>query len=88
MCCNQCQCFGFTGGLQHWVEHSKALLRVSLNKQEGIWCLLLLLANTALTVTATIITAIGVVATNNTTVLAIEVRTIAKNQTSRQTLVK
>lgn len=76
MCPNQCQCFGFTGGLQPWVEHSKALLCVSLNKQEGIWCLLLLLANTALTVTATIITAISVVATNNTTVLAIEVRTV------------
>lgn len=90
MCSNQCQCFGFTGVLQHWVEHSKALLRVSLNKQEGIWCLLLLLANTALTVTATTITAIGVAATNNTTVLAIEVCTItnAKNQTSKQTLVK
>lgn len=76
MCCAQCQCFGFTRGLQPWVEHSKALLRVSLNKQEGIWCLLLLLANTALTVTATIITAISVVAINNTTVLAIEVRTV------------
>lgn len=62
---------------QPWVEHSKALLCVSLNKQEGIWCLLLLLANTALTVTATIITAISVVAINNTTVLAIEVRTVA-----------
>lgn len=43
------------GGLQSWVEHSKALLRVALNKQEGVWCPLLLLANTALTVTATII---------------------------------
>lgn len=90
MCCAQCQCFGFTRGLQPWVEHSKALLRVSLNKQEGIWCLLLLLANTALTVTATIITAISVVAINNTTVLAIEVRTVTnakkkkKNQTPRQ----
>lgn len=86
MCSNQCQCFGFAGGLQPWVEHSKALLCVSLNKQEGIWCLLLLLANTALTVTATIITAISAVAINNTTVLAIEVRivTIAKSQTSRQ----
>lgn len=77
MCSNQCQCFGFTGGLQPWVEHSKALLCVSLNKQEGIWCLLLLLANTALTVTATIITAISIVAINNTTVLAIEARTVA-----------
>lgn len=76
MCCAQCQCFGFTWGLQPWAEHSKALLRVSLYKQEGIWCLLLLLANTALTVTATIITAISVVAINNTTVLAIEVRTV------------
>lgn len=87
MCCAQCQCFGFTRGLQPWVEHSKALLPVSLNKQEGIWCLLLLLANTALTVTATIITAISVVAINNTTVLAIEVCTITnakKNQTPRQ----
>lgn len=73
MCSNQCQCFGFTGGLQPWVEHSEALLCVSLNKQEGIWCLLLLLANTALTVTATIITAISVIAINNTTVRAIQV---------------
>lgn len=78
MCSNQCQCFGFARGLQPWVEHSKALLCVSLNKQEGIWCLLLLLANTALTVTATIITAISVVAINNTTVLAIEVHTVTK----------
>ncbi len=86
MCSNQCQCFGFIQGLQPWVEHSKALLCVSLNKQEGIWCLLLLLANTALTVTATIITAISVAAINNTTAPAIQVRTItkAKNQTSRQ----
>lgn len=76
MCSNQCQCFGFAGGLQPWVEHNKALLCVSLNKQEGIWCLLLLLANTALTVTATVITAISVVATNNTTLLAIGVHTI------------
>lgn len=81
MCYNQCQCFGFTGGLQPWVEHSKALLCVSLNKQEGIWCLLLLLANTALTVTATIITAISIVATNNTTVRAIEVCIIASAKT-------
>ena len=81
MCSNQCQCFGFTGGLQPWVEHSKALLCVSLNKQEGIWCLLLLLANTALSVTATIITAISVVATNNTTVLAIEVHTVTNAKT-------
>lgn len=76
ICSNQCQCFGFAGGLQPWVEHNKALLCVSLNKQEGIWCLLLLLANTALTVTATVITAISVVATNNTTLLAIGVHTI------------
>lgn len=61
------------GGLQPWVEHRKALLCVSLNKQEGIWCLLLLLANTALTVTATIITAISVVAINNTSAPAIDV---------------
>lgn len=90
MCSNQCQCFGFTGGLQPWVEHSKALLCVSLNKQEGIWCLLLLLANTALTVTATIITAISVVAINNTTVLAIEVRTApnAKRPNIQAELVK
>lgn len=86
MCSNQCQCFGFSQGLQPWVEHSKALLCVSLNKQERIWCLLLLLANIALTVTATIITAISVVAINNTTVLAIEMRSVfnAKNPTSKQ----
>ncbi|KAK2835552.1 hypothetical protein Q5P01_016036 [Channa striata] len=47
---------------------------------EGIWCLLLLLANTALTVTATIITAINVAATNNTTVAAI-VHTITNAKT-------
>ncbi|TNN75407.1 hypothetical protein EYF80_014454 [Liparis tanakae] len=50
-----------------WVEHREALLCVSLNKQEGICCLLLLLANTAHTVTATIITGISVATINNTT---------------------
>jgi len=81
MCSNQCQCFGFTGGLQSWFEHNKALLCVSLNKQEGIWCLLFLLANTALTVTATIITAISVAATNNTTLLVVEVHTASNAKT-------
>lgn len=52
---NPCQCFGFTRGLQPWVEHSEALLRVAPNKQEGVWCPLLLPANAALTVTATVI---------------------------------
>lgn len=90
MYCNQCQCFGFTGGLQPRVEHSKALLCVSLSKQEGIWRLLLLLANTALTVTATIIAAISVAAINNTTALAIEGRIAvrAKKQTSNAEVVE
>lgn len=69
--CSQCQCCGLAGVLEPWVEHSEALLCVCLSKQEGIWCLLLLVANTALTVTATIITAISSAATNNTTASAI-----------------
>lgn len=70
MSSNQCQCFAFTLGLHAWVEHSESLLCVSLNKQEGIWCLLLLLANT---VAATVITAIRTTAINNSTVHAITV---------------
>lgn len=48
--------------------------RVPVSKQEGARCLLLVLANSALTVTATIITAISAVAINNTTAPATEAR--------------
>lgn len=84
MQCSRRQCLGLSWGLQPWAEHSKASLCA--NKQEGLWRLRLLLANTALTVIATAIAAIGAPAKKNTTADAREVHTTtdANIQTSEQ----